>query len=192
MPKSKLFWALMSAFQIIFGLVVFIVTRNVYLDDSFGSGNRPSDIAPISSVENRQSLDINPAMLRSLMALEPDSADPAAISMLANEYFEDGRYAQAAEFYEQLLAFGPSNADVHNNLGLTLHYLGRSDEALAKLGEGVALDPENQRIWLTLGFVNSETGNVDEARAALTTAIRINAANPVGQSAAKMLANLAQ
>ncbi len=192
MPKSKLFWALMSAFQIIFGLVVFIVTRNVYLDDSFGSGNRPSDIAPISSVENRQSLDINPAMLRSLMDLEPDSADPAAISMLANEYFEDGRYAEAAEFYEQLLAFGPSNADVHNNLGLTLHYLGRSDEALAKLGEGVALDPENQRIWLTLGFVNSETGNVDDARAALTTAIRINAANPVGQSAAKMLANLAQ
>ena len=192
MPKSKLFWALMSAFQIIFGLVVFIVTRNVYLDDSFGSGNRPSDIAPISSVENRQSLDINPAMLRSLMDLEPDSADPAAISMLANEYFEDGRYAEAAGFYEQLIAFGPSNADVHNNLGLTLHYLGRSDEALAKLGEGVALDPENQRIWLTLGFVNSETGNVDDARAALTTAIRINAANPVGQSAAKMLANLAQ
>jgi tetratricopeptide (TPR) repeat protein len=192
MPKSKLFWALMSAFQIIFGLVVFIVTRNIYLDDSFGSGNRPSDIAPISSVENRQSLDINPAMLRSLMDLEPDSADPAAISMLANEYFEDGRYAEAAEYYEQLLAFGPSNADVHNNLGLTLHYLGRSDEALAKLGEGVALDPENQRIWLTLGFVNSETGNVDEARAALTTAVRINAANPVGQSAAKMLANLAQ
>jgi tetratricopeptide (TPR) repeat protein len=192
MPKSKLFWVLMSAFQVIFGLVVFIVTRNVYLDDSFGSGNRPSDIAPISSVENRQSLDINPAMLRSLMDLEPDSADPAAISMLANEYFEDGRYAEAAEFYEQLLAFGPSNADVHNNLGLTLHYLGRSDEALARLREGVALDPENQRIWLTLGFVNSETGNVDDARAALTTAIRINAANPVGQSAAKMLANLAQ
>ena len=116
MPKSKLFWALMSAFQIIFGLVVFIVTRNVYLDDSFGSGNRPSDIAPISSVENRQSLDINPAMLRSLMDLEPDSADPAAISMLANEYFEDGRYAEAAEFYEQLLAFGPSNADVQTIL----------------------------------------------------------------------------
>lgn len=192
MPKSKRFWVLMSAFQIIFGLVVFAVTRNAYLDDSLGPGNRPSDIAPISSMEGRQSLDVNPAMLRSLIDLEPDSADPAAISLLANEYFEDGRYAEAAESYEQLLAFGPSNADVHNNLGLTLHYLGRSDEALARLEEGVAFDATNQRIRLTLGFVNSEMGNADEARAALTAAVQMNADSQVGQSAAKMLENLAQ
>jgi tetratricopeptide (TPR) repeat protein len=192
MPKSKLFWALMSAFQIFFGLVVFIVTRNVYLDDSRGPGNRPSDIAPFPSAGNGQSLDINPTMLRSLIDLEPGSADPAAISFLANEYFEDGRYAEAAELYEQLLAFGPSNADVHNNLGLTLHYLGRSDEALDRLEEGVALDATNQRIWLTLGFVSSETGSVDEARAALKNAIRIKAGNQIGQSAAMMLEKLDQ
>jgi len=192
MPKSKLFWVLMSVFQIIFGLVVFIVTRNVYLDDSLELRSSPASVAPFPSSGTGQSLDINPAMLRSLIDLEPDTVNPAAISLLANEYFEDGRYAEAAESYEQLLAFGPSNADVHNNLGLTLHYLGRSGEALAELGEGVALDPENQRIWLTLGFVNSETGNVDEARAALKTAIRINAANQIGQSAATMLENLDQ
>ncbi len=174
----------MLAFQIIFGLVVFVVTRNVYLKEP---DNAPSDIALSPSGESGQSLDVDPAMLRSLINLESNTVDPVSISLLANEYFEDGRYAEAAELYEQLLAFGPDNADVHNNLGLTLHYLGRSDDALLRLGEGVALDATNQRIWLTLGFVNSETGNVNAARTAFQKAIQIDAGNQIGQSAAKML-----
>ena len=187
MPKSKPFWMIMSVFQIIFGLVVFVVTRNVYLEDGRGTDNAPAGIALFPSGESGQSLYIDPTMLRSLVNLESNTVDPVSISLLANEYFEDGRYAEAAELYEQLLAFGPDNADVHNNLGLTLHYLGRSDDALLRLGEGVALDATNQRIWLTLGFVNSETGNVNAARIALQKAIQIDAGNQIGQSAAKML-----
>ena len=92
--------------------------------------------------------------------------------------------------YERLLAFGPNNADVLNNLGLTLHYLGRSSEALGRLNEGVALDPGNQRIWLTLGFVNSQLGNVDEARAALSTATQVGTDESIRESARKMLDGL--
>ena len=192
MPKRKLFWILMSIFQIGFGFVVFIATRNVYIDDVRRPGDRLSDIAPFASTDSSQTLDLNPALLRSLIEMKPDTQDPAAISLLANKYFEDKQYAEAAELYEQLLTFGPNNADVHNNLGLTLHYLGRSVEALARLEEGLALDSTNQRIWLTFGFVNSEIGNVDEARAALTSAVQIDADNQIGQSAAKMLENLGQ
>ena len=51
----------------------------------------------------------------------------------------------------------------------SIHYtkLYESGEALSRLDEGVAADPGNQRIWLTLGFVNSQLGNIDEARKAL-------------------------
>ena len=92
--------------------------------------------------------------------------------------------------YERLLAFNPNNAETYNNLGLTLHYLGRSTDALRRLNEGVAVDAENQRIWLTLGYVNSQLGNTEQARAALTTAVQIGSDELIRQAAMKMLEDL--
>jgi len=88
------------------------------------------------------------------------------------------------------LVLEPNDVDTYNNLGLTLHYLGRSTEALDKLNEGVAVDPTYQRIWLTLGFVNRQLGNTGQARTALTTAVKMDADSEIGQSATKMLEEL--
>ena len=96
----------------------------------------------------------------------------------------------AASLYGQLLLIDPSNVDTHNNLGITLHYLGRSAEALDRLNEGALLDPGYQRIWLTLGFVNQQVGNIEEARAALTTAAEMGTDSAVGKSAERMLGEL--
>jgi tetratricopeptide (TPR) repeat protein len=192
MPKSKLFWTFMSIFQVVFGLIIFIATRNAYMENPQIAVDGTSEITPFPPTESRPALELSSAMLQSLAQLEPDTPDPVAISLLANEYFEKEQYAEAAELYEQLLTFGPSNSDVHNNLGLTLHYLGRSVEALLKLEEGLALDSTNQRIWLTIGYVNSQTGNVNEAHAALSTAVQMNASSEIGKSAAQMLDDLSQ
>jgi Flp pilus assembly protein TadD len=89
--------------------------------------------------------------------------------------------------YEQLLAAGSTNVNTYNSLGITLHYLGRSTEALRVLNEGVALDPSYPRIWLTLGFVNSQLGNTGQARSALSKAAQLGAGSDIGQSATKML-----
>ncbi|MGW8368799.1 MAG: tetratricopeptide repeat protein [Gammaproteobacteria bacterium] len=85
------------------------------------------------------------------------------------------------------MSFDPNNVEVYNNLGITLHYIGRSDEALRRLDQGVAIDPTHQRIWLTLGYVNSQLGNAEQARTALTKAVQMDPDNDIGQSAAKML-----
>ena len=92
--------------------------------------------------------------------------------------------------YEQLLVIRPNDVETYNNLGLTLHYLGRSTEALRRLNDGVAVDAEHQRIWLTLGFVNSQLGNSEQARTALTTAAQIGSDDSIRQSAMKMLEDL--
>jgi tetratricopeptide (TPR) repeat protein len=113
--------------------------------------------------------------------------DPIEISRRADEFFANKQYDGAANLYEQLLVLNPNNADTYNNLGLTLHYLGRSAEALSRLNEGVALDVENQRIWLTLGYVNSQLGNTEQARKALTTAAQIGNDASIRQSALNML-----
>ena len=114
----------------------------------------------------------------------------AELSRQADQYFTSQQYDLAAQSYERLLALRPGNADVLNELGLTLHYLGRSDEALRRLNEGVAADPTHQRIRLTLGYVNSQLGNTKEARAALTAATQIGTDEDIRQSALTMLKNL--
>jgi Flp pilus assembly protein TadD len=98
----------------------------------------------------------------------------------------------AADLYARLLALNPKNVDILNELGLTLHYTGRSAEALQRLNEGVALNPAHQRIRLTLGFVNSQLGNFQEARAALTAATQLGTDQSIRQSALDMLKNLPQ
>jgi len=116
--------------------------------------------------------------------------DPTEIYRQAEEFFANKQYDRAAELYARLLAFSPNDGEIHNNLGLTLHYLGRSSEALERLNEGVAVDPENQRIWLTLGYVNSQLGNTGQARTALTKATQIGTNESIRQSAMKMLEDL--
>ena len=75
---------------------------------------------------------------------------------------------------------------------LTLHYLGRSNEALEKLAAGLKIDPQHQRSWLTTGFVNLRLGNATEARAALTKARDVGDDTQIRENAEKMLAGLPQ
>ena len=134
--------------------------------------------------------DIEVGLLDSLTSDSQSLTDPAEIARLADQYFGNRQYALAAQYYEKLLGFDQNNADTLNNLGLTLHYVGRSEEALQRLEEGVAADPSYQRVWLTLGFVNSQLGNLDDARAALQKAADMDEGNSIGQSARRMLDEL--
>ena len=116
--------------------------------------------------------------------------DPVETARQADEFFEKRQYQEAADLYAALISSGFRNVNPYNNLGITLQYLGRSDEALNALEEGIAMDPTYQRIWLTLGFVNGQIGNFAEARTALSKAVEMDPGNEVGQSAASMLENL--
>ena len=190
MIRNAKFWMLMTVFQVIFGLVVFAITRQYYIQapDKISAApgviSQPSPEWPENSTEND---------LEQLISAFPGPSiiqDPVALSRQADEFFAKQQYDKAASLYEQLLASGSSNVDTYNNLGITLYYLGRSTEALGVLNKGVAVDSTYQRIWLTLGFVNSQLGNTEQARLALTTAVQMGTDTQVGQSAIKMLESL--
>ena len=180
----------MTVFQIVFGLTIFTITRQYYIPDSDNVSNEPTEISQPSFVWPDGITETNPAQLNSSTFSQSTIEDPAEISRQAGEYFTKKQYDKAAELYERLLVLGPNNVETYNNLGITLHYTGRSNEALRRLNEGIAIDPAHQRIWLTLGFVNSQLGNTKQARAALNTAADLNASNEIGKSAIKMLADL--
>jgi len=190
MKGSARFWITMTVFQVLFGLVIFTITRQYYIHDSDNVRGEPTRVGGPSVVLPGPITETNPAQFGLSTSRQPIISDPDQISRQADESFANKQYDRAAELYEQLLALSPNNVNAYNNLGLTLHYLGRSAEALRALNEGVAVDPEYQRIWLTLGFVNSQLGDAKEARTALTTAAQMGADTDVGKSALKMLANL--
>ena len=187
MIRDAKFWISMAVFQGFFGFAVFAITRDYYAVDAQEKPSRPPTIAQPAAVwpNNISAADIDRLSLPGLGNLAPQ--DPLEIYRQAEQFFANRQYDRAAQSYEQLLAFSPNDAEIHNNLGLTLHYLGRSSEALQRLNEGISVDPENQRIWLTLGYVNSQIGNTEQARSALTKATQIGTDDSIRQSALKML-----
>ena len=189
-PAKGPTWLQTLSLLLVFGLIVFAVTRQMYSGDAQTVSATGSDTTAPSAMSQGDQLEINTTLLESLLSLDSKNKDPATMLRLANEYFANKQYAEAADLYGQLSALDPGNVDIQNNLGLTLHYINRSDEALAVLMKGSTLDPEYQRIWLTLGYVNKELGNLDEAKLSLETAARIDSDNDVGRSAARMLTEL--
>lgn len=190
MVRDSKFWVLMAVFQILFGLAVFAITRDHYMAEA--NSPRPhaaivnSDVAAWPNIVSEGSI----ARLSSSATGAAVVPDPVEMSRQADAFFANRQYDKAAELYERLLAFSPGTADTHNNLGITLHYLGRSPEALQRLEEGIEIEPQNQRIYLTIGYVNSQLGNTEQARTALRTAAEIGNDESIRQSALNMLENL--
>jgi tetratricopeptide (TPR) repeat protein len=181
------FWILLAVFQIVFGLSIFAITRQYYLQGTNEVSVDSAEMRQPAFVWPDGKTGIKSTQLNSSTFKQSSVDDPLEISRQANEYFTNKQYDKAAELYERLLEFAPNDVDTYNNLGITLHYLGKSSDAIVRLKEGVAIDPTHQRSWLTLGFVNSQTGDTEQARSALSTAVMINADNEIGQSALNML-----
>ena len=190
MTRDKRFWTLLVVFQVFFGLAVFAITREYTMQEAATVPGHPPITASSSPAWSRGVTAADISQFSSPGLSESTLRDPVEISRRANEFFVNRQYQGAAELYEQLLAFSPNDAEIYNNLGLTLFYLGRSDEALRRLNEGVAVDAGHQRIWLTLGYVNSQLGNTEQARSALTNATQSGSDESIRQSALKMLSEL--
>jgi tetratricopeptide (TPR) repeat protein len=190
MMRSARFWSLMVVFQVAFGLTVFGLTRHHYVG---GPSETGAAKATVPHTQMAWPDSTGPDDLEKLMSTFPGQVavqDPEQTMVRADELFVSGNYVQAGEMYQRIVSAGYRDVNLYNNLGLTLHYLGRSNEALQRLNEGIALDSSYQRIWLTLGYVSSQVGRIDDARLALTTAVEMDPDSDIGRSAAGMLQGL--
>ena len=184
------FWIGLAAFQVVFGLAVFAITRDYYIQEADVVRAHPSTIGQPAPAWPNGITGTDVARLSSSTLSPSTVQDPAEILRQADASFANEQYDRAADLYEQLLVVNPNDAEFYNNLGLTLHYLGRSTEALRTLSDGIAIDADHQRIWLTLGYVNSQLGNTEQARTALSTAAQIGSDESIRRSAMKMLEEL--
>jgi len=180
----------MAVFQVVFGLTVFTITRHYYSPDARNVGTTPVQTQQTAAEWPQPSAESDLEELISSYPSPYSSKDPVALAQQADEFFNTRQFDKAADLYQQSLRSGSNDVNTYNNLGITLHYLGRSTEAIRVLNEGVAVDSSYQRIWLTLGFVNSQIGNIAQARTALTKAVQLNPDTDIAQSANQMLQSL--
>ncbi len=192
MPKlSAVQWLIVAAFQVFYGFAVFALTRDYYqrqapinVVQSQPAAQSPHQRQPVHKPIQREYQE------ESLIPESVVQKDPVLMARLGDERFAQKRYGEAIEIYRRTLEMAPDDVDTHNDLGLALHYSGNSEAALAALKKGVEVNPRFQRIWLTLGFVQLNTEESDQARFAFMEAINLGADTTVGQEAKRMLDQL--
>lgn len=192
---SALQWMLLVIFLAFYGFAVFALTRDYYLRHPLrpsAEGAAPQQVPAAQRQADTQALGarMRQALDASGEQVDLGSSDSAALSAAADRLFVARRFEAAIPVYRRVLELKPEDADTHNDLGLALHYSGRSQQALELLQAGTELAPEFQRIWLSLGFVALQAGDAPRARKALERAKAIDAATEVGREANRLLAVL--
>lgn len=121
--------------------------------------------------------------------LQAKPNDPDILQHLGDAYFDAKRFNEAVTYYKRVLEFKPGEADIYNDLGLSVHYLGNSPEGLRYIEEGIKKNPYHQRIWLTKGFILAYgMGDLNGAKEAWEKARALNPESQVGKAAAEFLA----
>ncbi|MBW9264669.1 MAG: tetratricopeptide repeat protein [Candidatus Thiodiazotropha sp. (ex. Lucinisca nassula)] len=190
MPKfSVLTWLVIIVAQVTYGLLVYAITRSYYEDTSVTTSQLPAASPESATHPQVGSFDavMQPAVKFQPSSEAPATDDPALIARLADDYFMRKEYPQAIELYERALRINPDDVESYNDLGLSLFYIGQSQRAVEVLQTGASKQPDFQRIQLTLGFVQAQTGNKEAAFAAFNRAIELGPENTVGQEARRML-----
>lgn len=193
LPKlSALQWTLLLAFVSFFGFAVFAVTRDYYLrhpvvaatPGAGAHGALGTDAAQSAALgaRMRQALEDGPAA-----SVDLGSDDPVALGEAADQLFMAQQFREAIPVYQRVVELVPDSADARNDLGLALHYSGRSEEGLAVLQEGTDIAPNFQRVWLSLGFVAFQAGQMGIAQQALRRAQALGPDTNIGQEATRLL-----
>ncbi len=179
-----------AAFLAVYGLAIFFATRAYYTSRPPSAPLVAFPAAPAFPVTvpgaETPALPPNHPDINAL-STQLQSNDPAELAARGDAAFNNKDNAMAAQLYSRAIELAPDNVGLYNNLGLTLFYLGRTDEALEKLEKGTELDPKMQRIWLTLGFVQANAEHVEAAKKTLQKAIELGADTDVGREAQRQL-----
>jgi Tfp pilus assembly protein PilF len=95
----------------------------------------------------------------------------------ANRLFNEKKYQQAREIYEQVIASKPDDIGSYEHLADALHYLRQPQAAVETLRRGLRKKPESMELKAKLGVFLTEIDRLDEAAALLREALAADAGN---------------
>lgn len=124
--------------------------------------------------------------LKKKLAANPE--DAAVTEELGHAFFEQKRFEEAVDYYKKTIELKGDDADIYNDIGLSMHYLGNSAEGLEYIEKGLKKNPYHQRIWLTKGFLLANgLGDIEGARAAWEKAAALDPTSQIGKAASDYL-----
>jgi tetratricopeptide (TPR) repeat protein len=91
------------------------------------------------------------------------AVDTTPLVAAALQCHQSGQLTEAEQFYRQVLAADPHNADSLHLLGLLAYQTGRVDVALGLLHQAIAAAPDTALFHTNLGVVQQAAGRVDDA-----------------------------
>jgi Flp pilus assembly protein TadD len=137
----------------------------------------PNDIAAWKSLAQVQARagEIDPgystaavASYEHVLALAPD--DEEAIRGLGNVYYDQQKFADAAEQYEHYLTLHPDDPSTRTDLATTYLYQRQFDRAVAAYQEVIKAHPDFLQAHFNLGLAYEAMGKREQATASLATA----------------------
>jgi serine/threonine protein kinase/tetratricopeptide (TPR) repeat protein len=93
-------------------------------------------------------------------ALEFDPRDAEALGGIATSYENAGRIQDAEATFKKAAAMRPDYWNGYNALALFYDRQGKYSEAIVQLNKAIELTPDNAQVYLNLGAVYSDTGDV--------------------------------
>lgn len=96
--------------------------------------------------------------LLALCLTAPALAAPAPNMEAARGLYDAGKYAEAADAFEALVAASPRDAALHYDLGDALYKAGRLGRATASFERAFALDPSDSDVRFNLAFALKRAG----------------------------------
>lgn len=98
---------------------------------------------------------------------------------LGNWFAEHGQAQCAVQAFQHGVEFQQDSAPLHYSLGMALYAVGRPEKASAEFERTLALDPNFDRAYLTLGVLAHDRGDTEAALKDWETAARLNPTSPV-------------
>jgi Flp pilus assembly protein TadD len=105
-----------------------------------------------------------------------DEAVMEAVQMAKNRavaFAQQGRLAEAAACFQQVLQQDPDDHQTHSNLGIVLLFQDRLDEAGMHFQKALTLKPDNPELHFNLGYVLHRRGQLDRATPAYRHALKL-------------------
>ena len=97
-------------------------------------------------------------------AREPGSASRAeGLYAKGLEYFDQSRYSEAIEEFEQALKLNAQHPGANKHMGLALFRLGEFNSSVKYFNQTLQDEPENEQILCYLGLAYLELKHYDEA-----------------------------
>ena len=99
---------------------------------------------------------------------------PSFYILLASLYRENEEIELGKKIYEQALRLFPEDVDILYNYGIFLEKIGKNDEAMTKMQEVIALDPDNGAALNFVGYTWADNNlNLDKALEYIKKAVEL-------------------